>query len=109
MMQLRGERQSIMIVGRKLLAVAGVLLTVICLGWGQANTNASNPAPGATAKVPTGSTDNAGVAPASVPTPEVTQEAAPNAPQSQGASPTMVAPQGEPSAAAPLRVSVGNS
>lgn len=98
-----------MIVGRKLLNVAALVLTVSCLGWGQANASTGNPAPGATPEGPTGSPDSAAQAPASVPTPETTQQAAPSTPQSQGTSPTMVAPQGEPSAAAPLRVLVGKS
>ena len=98
-----------MIVGRKLLNVAALVLTVSCLGWGQANASTGNPAPGATPEGPTGSPDSAAQAPASVPAPETTQQAAPSTPQSQGTSPTMVAPQGEPSAAAPLRVLVGKS
>jgi pilus assembly protein CpaC len=108
-MQFSGERKSTMIDGRKLLTVAGLVLTVSCLGWGQANVDTGNPAPGATANVPAGSPNTAGQEPASVPVPEASQQAAPSAPQTQGASPTTVAPQGEPSAAAPLRVLVGKS
>jgi pilus assembly protein CpaC len=108
-MQFSGERKSTMIDGRKLLTVAGLVLTVSCLGWGQANADTGNPAPGATANVPAGSPNTAGQEPANVPAPQASQQAAPSAAQSQGASPTTVAPQGEPSAAAPLRVLVGKS
>ena len=98
-----------MIVGRKLLTVAAVVLTVGCLGLGQANTDAGNPAPGTTANVPASSPDSAGQAPATVPASDAGQQPATGTPQNQGPSTATVTPQGEPSAAAPLRVLVGKS
>jgi Flp pilus assembly secretin CpaC len=98
-----------MIDGRKLLAVAAVLLTVSCLGSGQANTNTSNPAPGTTGNVSTGTSDAAGQEGGSVAAPDPTQQPTGSPPQSPASSPATVTPQGEPSAAAPLRVLVGKS
>ena len=98
-----------MIVGRKLLTVAAVLLTVSCLGWGQANTNSGNPEPGTAGGAPAGNPESGGQVPASTPAPQAGQQPENTNPPSQGTSSATVAPQGQPSASAPLRVLVGKS
>jgi pilus assembly protein CpaC len=100
-----------MTVGRKLLTVAAVLLTVSSSAWNQTSTSAGSPASGQSNTAPAGTVGNGSPGSSGASESGQTTQKPPENSQGQGQAPgaASVTSQAEPSSAAPLRVLVGKS